>query len=177
MIRKVFLFLAALLALLIVVGLMLPNKMTVERSIRIAASPITIFRFLNNFEQYSQWSPWHDETMSYEILGPEQGEGAILVWQSERKGEGQIEIVEAEAYKKISMRMGFAEQGDVRTYFLMEPSDRGTLLRWQYELDLAEIDNPFYRLTGRYMAFLMDDWIASDFDRGLARVKLILENT
>ncbi len=177
MIRKVFLFLAALLALLIVVGLMLPNKMTVERSIRIAASPITIYRALDNFEKYALWSPWHDESMSYESLGSEHGAGAILNWQSERKGEGQIEIVEANAYKNISMRMSFAEQGDVQTNFIMEASDRGTLLRWQYEWDLAEIENPFYRITGRYMALLMDDWIATDFDRGLERIKRLLENT
>ena len=177
MLRKVFMFLTILLGLLIVIGLVLPNKLLVEKSTRIAASPITIFRLLNNFEQYPQWSPWHDESMIYEQLGADQGVGAILNWQSDSKGEGQIEIVEAEPYKKISMRMGFAGQGSVNTIFLFEPSDRGTLVRWQYQLDLAAVENPFYRITGRYMALLMDDWIATDFDRGLDRLKRILENT
>ncbi len=177
MIRKVFVFLVILFAMLIVIGMLLPNKLLVERSVRIAASPITIFRMLDDFDAYSQWSPWHDETMNYETLGSEQGVGAILNWQSDRKGDGQIEIIEASEYKKISMRMGFADQGSVNTYFLLEPSDRGTLLRWQYELDLDKIENPFYRLTGRYMALLMDDWVAADFDRGLKRIKALLENS
>jgi len=174
--RKLLMLLMSVLLALVVGSFFLKDRLLVERSISINKPPAAVFRLLNNFERYSEWSPWHDQGMQYQRSGPDQGTGSVLSWQSVSRGDGSLEIVESVPVKKITTRMEFVERGTVYSRFLLQPSATGTDLRWQYEVDLSEIENPFYRYTGRYMALLMGKWIAEDYDRGLEKIRRLAES-
>lgn len=171
MLRKFLMFLIVLLLGLIAGSFFLPDRMLVERTIELKQTPDVVFSLLNGFQHYPEWSPWHDEGMQYLPSGAEWGRGAVLEWQSDHRGEGRLEIIESVAWEKITMRMEFADSGAVYSRFLFQRSNTGTTLRWQYESDLSGIENPLYRYAGRYLALMMDDWIAEDYDRGLLRIR------
>lgn len=175
MLRKVLMFLIIALVGLIAGSFFLPDRLLVERSIELKQTPAEVFPLLNGFQHYNEWSPWHDESMQYLHSGPERGRGAVLEWQSAHRGEGRLEIIESVAWEKITTRMDFTDSGEVFSRFLFQRSNAGTTLRWQYEVDLSSIDNPLYRYAGRYLALMMDDWIAEDYDRGLQRIQQLTD--
>lgn len=176
MLRKLLMLLMGVLLALVIGSFFLEDRLLVERSITINKPPATVFRLLNSFTHYPEWSPWHDQSMQYQHSGPEQGLGAVLSWQSLSRGDGILEITESVPVKKITTRMEFIDRGTVYSRFLLQPSSAGTDLRWQYEVDLSEIENPFYRYAGRYMALLMGKWIAEDYDRGLEEIRRLVES-
>ncbi|MCF6262255.1 MAG: SRPBCC family protein [Xanthomonadales bacterium] len=175
MLRKFLMFLIVLLLGLIVGSFFLPDRVLVERSIELKQKPAEVFSLLNGFQHYSEWSPWHDESMQYLPSGSERGRGAVLEWQSVHRGEGRLEITESIAWEKITTRMEFGGSGEVYSRFLFQRSSTGTTLRWQYESDLSNIENPLYRHAGRYLALMMDDWIIEDYDRGLLRIRQLAD--
>ena len=56
-IRRVLFALVALVALLLVAGLLLPGSAHVERAITTTASPDTVYGIANGFARFNAWSP------------------------------------------------------------------------------------------------------------------------
>jgi len=56
--KKLALVFVLLVAVLAVVGMLLPGKAHVERSAVIDAPRATIFAQLNGFKNFKKWSPW-----------------------------------------------------------------------------------------------------------------------
>ena len=67
----------------------------VTRSASIAADPGRLHELIDDFHQWTQWSPWEalDPEMQRTYSGPSAGKGARYAWQGNRKaGEGSMEI-------------------------------------------------------------------------------------
>ena len=56
--RKVLLGTGGVIAVLAVIGLLLPRYVHVERAINIDAPRPTVFTVLNSFTHFNKWSPW-----------------------------------------------------------------------------------------------------------------------
>jgi hypothetical protein len=173
---KLLKFLMIVLLALMAGSFFLEDRLLVERSIEIKKPPTLVFQLLNSFENYTEWSPWHDQGIQYQTGGPGRGLGATLSWQSASRGDGVLEIVESVATEKITIRMDFADRGTAYSRFLLQPTSAGTVLRWQYEFDLSEINNPVYRYAGRYMVLLMGKWVGEDYDLGLEKIRRLAES-
>ncbi|WP_284983133.1 SRPBCC family protein [Arthrobacter sp. efr-133-TYG-118] len=69
---------------------------TVTRNALIPAAPSAIFPFVNNFHEWTKWSPWEtvDPKLSRSDSGNESGVGAKYAWSGNSKaGSGTMEIV------------------------------------------------------------------------------------
>lgn len=174
---KLLKILAALLTLLAVlgvgVGFLLPRTVHVERSTEIFASPKVVFTVLNGFRQFNKWSPWADidpnAVMSFE--GPETGVGAKMSWSGNADvGTGSQEILDSEENRRIVIRLGFGDfAGEYRSTYTLEPTSVGTRLTWAYDADFGG------SLIARYFGLLSESLIAPDYERGLLRLKALVE--
>lgn len=170
--KKVLLFAVGLLALLAVVGLLLPAQSHVERSVVIDAPAETVFPLVNNLHEFNRWSPWaeRDPDTQYRFEGPDNGVGAKLFWSSEQLGDGSQEIVESEPGKRVATALDFGDMGTALAAFTLEPSDDGVKVTWG--LDVEHGKNP----VDRYMGLMMNMWVGADYEAGLANLQALAES-
>ncbi|MGQ0502330.1 MAG: SRPBCC family protein [Panacagrimonas sp.] len=156
------------------VGFLLPDKVGVVRSVHIDRPPPTVFTVLNGFRQFDKWSPWADldPGMKFSTEGPFAGVGARYFWSSsvESVGFGDQEIVESRPYEEIVMRLHFGGVNvDNRTRFHLTGEEGGTRVEWHYEADFGT------DIVGRYFGLLLNRMIGPDYERGLSRLKTLVE--
>ena len=71
-------------------------EFTVVRETHIDADPARVHALIDDFHQWTQWSPWEglDPAMEREYSGAERGVGAHYAWLGNRKaGQGSMQIV------------------------------------------------------------------------------------
>jgi hypothetical protein len=151
------------------------SEFEVARSTTIAADPARVHGLINDFHQWTVWSPWEelDPELSRDYSGPDSGVGARYAWQGNRKaGQGSMEIT-GSTPERIDLRLLFLKpwKADNRVDFTLTPvGDAGTQVTW--------------RMTGEHKGLgvllskvvNMDRLIGKDFDRGLARLKAAAED-
>ena len=74
-----------------------PDTFRIERSIRIGAPIVQVAELIDDFHEWSKWSPWEhlDPTMQRTFSGAEAGVGAVYAWEGTGKvGAGRMEITE-----------------------------------------------------------------------------------
>jgi uncharacterized protein YndB with AHSA1/START domain len=171
MIKKIAIGLGVIVVLLLIVGLLLPSKIHVERSITISAPQASVFAALNSLREFNKWSPWakYDPTMTYSFSGPETGVGARMEWQSKEMGNGTQEIIAVENDRRITVALDFGEMGQATAYYALQPLASGTQVTWGFDEDVG------MNLLGRYFGPFMDGMIGKDYEEGLASLKTLLE--
>lgn len=172
--KRVLVGLVALIALIVVVGFLLPREVHVERSIVINAPQAQLFEALNSFKRFNEFSPWAalDPNTQYTYEGPESGVGAKMSWVSNDPdlGSGTNEIVESRAPDLIRTKLNFGGQLAEAT-FTFAPADSATRVTWGFDGDLG--NNPIMRFVG----LMFDKWIGGDYEKGLARMKEVMEQS
>ncbi len=171
--KRVLVGILAVVILLAVVGLALPRHAHVERSMVINAPRAQLFDALNSFKRFNEFSPWAalDPNTRYSYGGPESGVGAQMSWISTDKnvGSGTNEIIESAAPDFIRTRLDFGDQRPAEASFKFEPADGGTRVTWGFDCDLG--NNPI----ARYFGLMFDKWIGGDYEKGLAKLKQVME--
>ena len=170
--KRVITGLVTLIVLLVVVGFLLPRQVHVERSIVINAPQAGLFEALNSFKRFNDFSPWAalDPNTQYTYEGPESGVGARMSWVSSdpELGSGTNEIVEPRAPDFIRTRIDLGGQLAEAT-FTFAPADGATRVTWGFDGNLG--NNPIMRFVG----LMFDKWIGEDYEKGLARMKQVME--
>ena len=170
--KRVIIGLVTLIVLLGVIAFLLPRQVHVERSVVINAPQAELFEALNSFKRFNEFSPWAalDPNTQYTYEGPESGVGAKMSWVSgsEDVGSGTNEIVESKAPDFIRTNLDFGGQLAEAT-FTFAPADGGTRVTWGFDGDLG--NNPVMRFVG----LMFDSWIGGDYEKGLARMKQVME--
>jgi len=163
----------ALASALLVVGVFLPTSAHVERSIRMTASPDTVFGIVNGFRRFKEWSPWAglDPQARYTFSGPTTGVGARMEWSSDKPevGSGSQEITAVEPGRSVTMRLDFAGQSAATSTMVIEPTAGGSLVRWSFDTSYEG------NFAMRYFGLLFDGMVGADYEKGLSRLKSIAE--
>lgn len=153
---------------------MRPDEFHVTRSATIAAPPTAVFEHVNDLHKWEAWSPWDkiDPEMKKTYEGAETGVGSGYSWVGNSEvGEGKISITESVPNERIAMKLEMikpmAAVNDVE--FTFKPEGDATVVSWS-----IDGKNDF---IGKAMdLFLnMDAMIGSQFDKGLASLKEIVE--
>jgi hypothetical protein len=139
----------------------------VRRSAVIPAAPEEIFPLVNNFHEWTAWSPWEtvDPGMSRRFFGPDNGLGAGYEWSGNRKaGSGTMQIVESVPASRVGIRLEFTKPFRALnpTTFTFTPAPGGTEVSW---VMTGENKGVAAKLFSLFMN--MDKLVGSDFERGL----------
>jgi effector-binding domain-containing protein/uncharacterized protein YndB with AHSA1/START domain len=172
-IKIILIIIVSLFALFVLVGLLLPSKVSLERKITIDASPSVVYDLLNDLHNFKAWSPFAsmDPTMQITYTG-EKGVGATYRWTSKgESGNGLMTITESVPNKLIKIQLEF-ENGRISfaDWKIMEESGK-TTLSWDFETDLG--GSPFKKYFGLFMGSML----GPEYEKGLKSFKELVEKS
>jgi hypothetical protein len=174
-IRNLILIVVGLVALLAVSAYLLPRNVVIERSTTIDALAEEIFPLVNSLKRGQEWSPWLDRDPETQIVfdGPDAGVGASMEWTSDHPevGSGRQEITSSTPDQRVETALDFGGQGTATAWFDLVPEGSGTALTWGLDADMG--NNPI----GRWMGLMMDGWVGTDYEAGLANIKALAEGS
>lgn len=169
---KKFLYsIGALILGLVVIGLFLPSRAQIERSITIDASRATVFALVNDFHQVNKWSPWieADANARIDISGPRRGVGATVAWDGNIVGQGSQLITESVPFERVVTALDFGDQGKATAVFDLSETDEGTEVVWTFDMEFG------FNLIGRYIGLTLGSIVGEDYEKGLASLKSMAE--
>lgn len=170
-------FLKIILIILLVLGavffigaFLLPSEVKVERTTEINAPASVVYYNVIDFHNWDKWSPWFqiDKDMKKKYEG-KPGIGHAFIWKSdvEEAGAGSMEILAAEKFNKINMKLSFDGAESALSNWTFTEKDGKTIVQWDFK---SELD-----YWHRWMGFLMDSWLGDDYEKGLAELKKFSE--
>ena len=168
------LIIIVLVALVLIYGVSQPAGFSVVREADFNATPKMVFSQINDFHNWSAWSPWEkmDPDMKREFSGSASGVGAKYAWVGNKKvGQGNMEITNSVPSKNMQLDLNFIKpfQASNVTEFTLTPNGKGTHLKWEMRGRAPFV----FRVMG--MFFSMDKIVGTDFERGLANLRGIVD--
>lgn len=174
-ITRILIWIAAVGAVLIIIGAFLPGAVTVKRSILIKAPSTAVYAVLNDLKTYNEWMPWNqkDPNMQQEYGEVTEGKGAWYRWESEMDevGKGKLTITESLPGKRVLTSLefeGFDEPS--RGGWELQETGEQTTVTWTMQAILGH--NPFNRWFGLFM----DRMLGREFENGLDQLKSKIES-
>jgi len=168
--RQILIIVVALLLVLAAAGLVLPKKVTSERSVTIAATPELIYpdvAMLRAWPEWTAWNPRRDPTFKPTYEGPEVGPGAIQRWGPENGGgPGSLRILEGDPQHGVKYRIQLDKmQMGIDGWISFQPDGTGTKVTWRDEVDFTN------SYLGRYFGPMVDSDLSKRLDESLTNLK------
>jgi len=150
------------------------NTFRIERAVNIQAPPETIFPFINDFRNWSAWSPWEkmDPALKRNYAGPPSGPGAVYEWEGNKKvGKGRMEITDAPAPSRIAIKLDFLRPFEAHNVAEFTLASRGATTDVTWAMHGPSL------FIGKVMGVFvdMDRMVGKDFETGLANLKAVAE--
>jgi len=155
-----------------VIGLFLPAKYSVERSVVISATPGEIHEYVGDLKKWDDWAPWKEDDPSIVVTLGEKtsGVGASQSWVGE-SGTGALTITESSPDKGVEYDLLF-DGGTYECVGSMKYDrlpDGDTKVTWVMSGDMGK------SLASGYFALLMDTMVGNMFEKGLKNLKRVAE--
>jgi hypothetical protein len=145
----------------------------VERSILVNASADAVFPHVNDFRQWTVWSPWEklDPDMERTYGMPSSGEGATYAWNGKKVGAGNMTITESIPGESIVIRLEFTKpmKSVNTTAFAFSAENGGTRVTWSMTGKNNFMSKAFQLVMN------LEDMIGKDYEKGLASLKAVSE--
>ncbi|HEY1096028.1 MAG TPA: SRPBCC family protein [Alphaproteobacteria bacterium] len=162
---------------LVILGVLIirqPDQFRVTRTLKMAATPDTIFPHINNFRMWQSWSPWveMDPNAVMHFEGPETGKGAKTTWKGNNQiGEGSLTILESVPSSLIRYRLDFIKPmaGISYSEFKFLPQGDQTMVSWT----MYGQNTWMGKIIGLFMN--CEKMIGTQFDKGLNNLKRVVE--
>lgn len=170
--KKFLLVAFVVLISLSLISFTMPAAVQVSRAMRIDRPASVIYANVDNHANFAQWSPWHekDPNMKVTLSGPASGVGARLAWAGNDKvGTGTQEIIEVVPNRSVKTALAFDGMGPATSTITLRPDGGSTEVIWSMDAELGM--NPI----ARYAGLMMDRWVGGDYERGLAKLKALVE--
>ena len=150
------------------------SSFEVTRSTTIQADAARVHSLINDFHEWTAWSPWEDldPNLSRTYTGPTKGVGAHYAWRGNRKaGEGSMEIT-GSTPDRVEIELAFLKpmQNTNQVEFVLTPTSGGTDVTWRMT---GRIEDLMMTLFTKLRS--MDKLVGKDFEKGLARLKAVAE--
>jgi hypothetical protein len=174
MFKKIAIFIAILIAGILIFAATRPDTFRIERSTSIKAPPEKIFPLINGFHSWEVWSPWEkiDPAVKRSYSGVDSGKGAVYAWQGNKDiGQGRMEIIETTPSSKVVIKIDFIQPFEAHNtieFTLERQGDAAKVTQAMYG------PSPFVsKLMGLFCS--MDKMVGQKFEEGLASLKAIAE--
>lgn len=164
----------AVLALAIVVfgiGFLLPDRFRVERSAVLKAPPARVWAEVSDLGRWRSWNPWQgqDPAMKMSYSPQTHGVGAWQQWQSERMGNGRLEITRADSTGGVlAYTMQFDDWSPSTGEISLAPEGSATRVTWV-------MAGPAESPMSRWFGLLSDRMVGPDFEQGLLNLQRLVE--
>ncbi len=172
-IRKLTIAMGILFGLFMLIGLMLPGEMHVQRTAEIDTPPEQVFPLVNDLKAFNRWAPWtgQEHQVQFNYSGPDSGVGARMTWKNDAEGSqiGSQEIIESTPPRQVVFSIDFGPQGAATATVELEPSATGSRVAWRFDYEIG------YDLVGRYIGAMMEGPMGNRYAMGLARLKELVE--
>jgi hypothetical protein len=166
------------IALLVVLGValvgiyFLPNNYTVSRSVEIYRTPEEVLARITNYNTWNDWSPWYAlEPTAKQTFSGEAGQpGHTMSWNGKQLGEGSLTIESASVANGVVAKLEFIKpfKSKADDIWLLEKTERGTQLTWVSK-------GPLSYPLGRLFGLSMESMLGADKQKGLDKLKIVLE--
>ncbi len=162
---------ALVAGVLVVGGVLLPDKIRLERSIEVNAPACNVHELVANQARFNEFSPWAkmDPSAKYEFSGPSYGVGAKQAWKGEKTGEGSMTITESVPCEKVVTALHFVGQGDAMADWTFVESGGKTKVTWGFDGDAHG------SMVARWFNLAMEPMMGPQFESGLADMKKVVE--
>ena len=163
--------LAVFIAIVMLIGTLIPRGFVTTSSVLIDAPPEKIFPYINRIRLWSEWTSWnpHDITsLKVEYSGSEEGEGAVQTW-TEPRGKGKLWITESVENQSVNFTSSFANFPDMESSLMLVPESDKTRVKWISTGSLPA--GPFYGWFGLTFA----DSLQVEYKTSLERLKRLVE--
>lgn len=174
MLKMIGIGVAVVIAGILILAAMQPDNFKIERKGAIKAPPEKVFGFLNDFKNWTAWSPWEkkDPAMKRNFGPVTAGKGATYAWEGNKNvGIGNMEIAESAPPTKLAIRLNFVKPFEANNLvnFTLTPAAGGTEVTWSMEGK----NNFMSKIMQVFMS--MDKMVGPDFEAGLANLKAAAE--
>jgi uncharacterized protein YndB with AHSA1/START domain len=147
-----------------------PGTFRVERSVRVNAPPEAIFPLIDDYRNWTLWSPYEhrDPALKRTYSGAAAGRGAVYAWEGNRQvGAGRMEIVDTAPPNKVVIKLDFFAPFKASNVaeFTLERKGAATDVTWAMHGPVPYL--------GKIMHLVIncDKMVGNDFAAGLASMK------
>ena len=172
--KKILYVIIGLFVVYLILCLVGPSKIKVERSIDINASADVIKSKIIDLKFFHEtWSPWteKDPAMKVTFTGETGKEGNKMAWESNVKGVGNGSMTYKYTRGDTIMEALFFEgQGDAQIYHIVSANGNASKVTWIMQNSVPF----FFRVMMLFMN--IDKMVGPDFEKGLAKLKTALES-
>ena len=91
-------------------------------------------------------------------------------------GDGWQEITGSQPYSLVQTHLYFDQQGQADAYFQINEAGSGVHLTWGFDTNLVEGQGFLGGILAKYFGLFFDQWIGSDYEQGLANLKVFAES-
>lgn len=121
--KKIGIVLGALLILFLVLGIFMPKKAIISKSLTIEAPANYVFNIVNDFKTNPEWNPWvqDDPEMKLSYGAKTSGVGASYSWTSKASGNGSASYTNVVENKSIEALLNFDGMDPSKYSFNFEP--------------------------------------------------------
>ncbi len=165
--------LLAVITVYVVIIIVLPSKVFVERSIVVDTGQEEVYNYLEDLRNFQEWAYWAeiDPLTKYEYKGALKGVGSRMNWHSEHVGMGfgSLWIVAATPHRQINLNIQLREfdKPAHMTFNFLKEGNR-TRTTWNFQ-------TKFYGYW-KFFVPMMDEELGPAYEKGLQKIKRVLEN-
>ena len=169
-----------LVAVVVIIGVICtlaafkPDTFRIQRSISIDAKPETLAGLIEDFHQWSNWSPWEmlDPTLSRTYSGSSSGIGAVYEWEGNKKvGKGRMEVIDISENSRILIKLDFFAPFEAHNTaeFTLHQVGSSTNVTW------AMVGPASFPVKILHLLMNIDKMVGKDFENGLVNLKMLAE--
>ncbi len=166
---KVLIGIVAVIAVVLVVGLLLPTECALARTVKIDAEPAKVHEYVGDLEKWPSWGPWHDMDPTIETTYGEKttGVGASQSWTS-KDGPGELTFTRSDPQTGVAYDMTLSDM-PLKGELNYKKVDGGTEVTWSMS---GDFDVP---VIGGWVKLMAAGSIEKMFDDGLNKLKSQVE--
>ena len=174
MLNVILVVVVVIIGVIVTLAAFKPDIFRIQRSISINATPETLTGLLEDFHQWSNWSPWEklDPDLSRKYSGAATGKGTVYEWEGNKKaGKGRMEIIDISENAQIVIKLDFFAPFEAHNTaeFTMHQNGSTTNLTWTMYGPAS------FSIKVIHLLMNMDKMVGKDFEIGLANLKALAE--
>lgn len=123
-IKGIFYVILAIVVLIFIIAIFLPNQYKVERSVLINKPVQKVYGYVADFNNFHDWNPWTilEPNHPYEVTGDSAKVGQKYYWEVEIIGSGYMIFTKFKPYDLIKSEIAF-----------LSPQQGEGVVEWEFE--------------------------------------------